>query len=101
ADVQGFALTLGIGVLVALFTAVTATRAILRTMGRRRLIVSPSSRVARDSGWRWTFDFMGNSRWFFTLSGTILLVGALAIGGRGLNFGIDFEIGRASCRERG
>ena len=36
---------------------------------------------------------MGNSRWFFTLSGTILLVGALAIGGRGINFGIDFVSG--------
>ena len=36
---------------------------------------------------------MGNSRWFFTLSGTILLVGAIAIGGRGINFGIDFVSG--------
>ena len=36
---------------------------------------------------------MGASRWFFTLSGTILLIGALAIGGKGLNFGIDFKSG--------
>jgi SecD/SecF fusion protein len=36
---------------------------------------------------------MGASKWFFSLSGTILLVGALAIGGRGLNFGIDFKSG--------
>jgi len=93
ADVQGFALTLGIGVLVSLLTAVAATRAILGTLGRTRLIRRPSALGARDTGRRWTFDFMGNSRWFFTLSGTILLVGALAIGGRGLNFGIDFVSG--------
>ncbi len=36
---------------------------------------------------------MGASRWFFSMSGTILLIGALAIGGRGLNFGIDFTSG--------
>jgi SecD/SecF fusion protein len=45
----------------------------------------------RGKGWR--FDFMGASKWFFSLSGTILLVGALAIGGKGLNFGIDFKSG--------
>src|SRR4029450_6501694 len=41
----------------------------------------------------WPFDFMGNSRWFFSFSGLILVTGALAIAGLGLNFGIDFESG--------
>ena len=36
---------------------------------------------------------MGNSRWFFSMSGVILVVGAIAIAGLGLNFGIDFESG--------
>ena len=36
---------------------------------------------------------MGASKWFFSLSGMILLIGALAIGGKGLNFGIDFKSG--------
>ena len=36
---------------------------------------------------------MGASKWFFSLSGTILLIGAVAIGGKGLNFGIDFKSG--------
>jgi SecD/SecF fusion protein len=36
---------------------------------------------------------MGKSKWFFSLSGTILLIGALAIGGKGLNLGIDFKSG--------
>ncbi len=92
-DVQGFALTLGMGVLVSLFTAVAATRAILGTMGRTRAISRPSALGVTKGRRQWTFDFMGNSRWFFSLSGTILLVGALAIGGRGINFGIDFVSG--------
>jgi SecD/SecF fusion protein len=92
-DVQGFALTLGIGVLVSLFTAVAATRAILGTLGRTRAISRPSALGVTKSHRRWTFDFMGSSRWFFSLSGSILLIGALAIGGRGINFGIDFVSG--------
>jgi SecD/SecF fusion protein len=36
---------------------------------------------------------MGKSRWFFTLSGTILAIGALAVGARGINFSIDFVSG--------
>ena len=36
---------------------------------------------------------MGKSKWFFSMSGAILLIGALAIAGKGINFGIDFESG--------
>ena len=92
-DVQGFALTLGMGVLVSLFTAVAATRAILGTLGRTRVIRAPSALGVSKRRRSWTFDFMGSSRWFFTLSGTILLIGAIAIGARGVNFGIDFVSG--------
>jgi SecD/SecF fusion protein len=93
ADVKGFAFTLGIGTFVSLFTAVMATQAILMTMGRSRLIASPSALGAGGKKRQWRFDFMGASRYFFTMSGVILLVGALAIGGKGLNLGIDFTSG--------
>jgi SecD/SecF fusion protein len=93
ADVQGFALTLGIGVMLSLFTAVVATRAILGGMGRSRVLTRLSALGVSKSQRRWHFDFMGKSKWFFTLSGTILLIGALAIGANGINFGIDFVSG--------
>jgi SecD/SecF fusion protein len=93
AEVKGFAFTLGIGTLVSLFTAVLATQAALGTMSRSRLVSHPSALGAGRRHGSWTFDFMGASKWFFSLSGTILLVGALAIGGKGLNFGIDFKSG--------
>jgi SecD/SecF fusion protein len=92
-DVKGFAFTLGIGVITSLLTAVAATRAILGSMGSTRLVRRPSALGVRSGARAWRFDFMGKSRWFFTLSGTILVVGALAIGGRGLNLGIDFVSG--------
>ncbi len=94
AEVKGFAFMLGLGTLVSLFTAVLATQAALGMMGRSRLVTHPAALGAtkrRGSGW--TFDFMGASKWFFSMSGTILLIGALAIGGKGLHFGIDFKGG--------
>src|SRR5277367_4078682 len=93
AEVKGFAFTLGIGVLVSLFTAVLATQAALGTMSRSPLVTHPSALGASAKHKSWTFDFMGASKWFFSMSGTILLIGALAIGGKGLHFGIDFKGG--------
>ncbi|HST39474.1 MAG TPA: protein translocase subunit SecD [Conexibacter sp.] len=93
AGVKGFAFTLGVGTLVSLFTAVLATQAILTTMGKTRLLARPSALGAGGEGHRWNADFMGLSRWFFSLSGIILLICALAIGSKGINFGIDFTSG--------
>jgi SecD/SecF fusion protein len=93
AEVQGFALTLGIGTFVSLFTAVMATQAILMTMGNSRVLHSPSALGAGGQKRPWRFDFMGASKYFFSMSGVILLIGALAVGGKGLNLGIDFTSG--------
>jgi SecD/SecF fusion protein len=93
AGVKGFAFTLGVGTLVSLFTAVMATQAILATMGRSRILGRKNALGAHLAGRRWRFDFMGSSKWFFSMSGMILLIGALSIGGKGLNFGIDFTSG--------
>jgi SecD/SecF fusion protein len=93
AGVKGFAFVLGIGTIVSLFTAVLATQAILLSMRGSRLLQRPSALGAGKQRKPITFDFMGASRWFFSMSGLILLVCALAIGGKGLNFGIDFESG--------
>ncbi|MFL5897500.1 MAG: protein translocase subunit SecD [Solirubrobacterales bacterium] len=93
AGVKGFAFTLGVGTIVSLLTAVVFTQALLGTMSRSRLLRSPNVLGAAGEGRRWHFDFMGASRWFFTVSGVILLVGALALATKQLNFGIDFESG--------
>ena len=92
--VKGFALTLGLGVIVSLFTAVLATQAILGVMGKSRMISKPSALGAgKPKGDRLRLDFMGYSKWFFSASGVILLICALALGSKGINFGIDFESG--------
>ena len=92
AGVRGFALTLGVGVLLSLLTAVVATQAILYSLRGTRMLRSKSALGATDSK-PIRFDFIGRSKWFFSMSGMILLVCAIAMSVQGLNFGIDFEGG--------
>jgi SecD/SecF fusion protein len=92
AGVRGFALTLGLGVILSLFTAVLATQAILYSMRGTRMLRSRSALGAGDVK-PIRFDFMGRSKWFFSASGLILLVCALALSNNGLNLGIDFQGG--------
>jgi SecD/SecF fusion protein len=93
AGVRGFAFTLGIGVVVSLFTAVLATQAILLSLSGTKILSSRAALGASDKPSKIRFDFMGGSRFFFPASGVILLIGALGIAANGLNFGIDFESG--------
>jgi SecD/SecF fusion protein len=93
AGVKGFAFTLGIGTLVSLFTAVLATSAILGLMSRSRLLRSRHALGAGEQRRSWRFDYMGASKWFFSMSGAILVVCAVALAGKGIEFGIDFESG--------
>ncbi|MDX6652576.1 MAG: SecD/SecF fusion protein [Solirubrobacterales bacterium] len=93
AGVKGFAFTLLIGTLVSLLTAVVFTQAVLGSMGRTRLLSSPIALGAARERLRWHFNFMGASRWFFSMSGMILIVGAVALATLQLNLGIDFKSG--------
>ncbi len=93
AGVKGFAFTLGVGTIASLLTAVVFTQALLGTMSNSKLLSSPNALGAGGEGRRWHFDFMGASRWFFTFSGIILIIGAVALSTKELNFGIDFKSG--------
>jgi SecD/SecF fusion protein len=93
AGVKGFAFTLGVGTIVSLFTAVVFTQAILGTFSRSAFLRSPAVLGVREQHSGLRFDFMGRSRWFFSMSGVIITVGALSLAGLGLKLGIDFESG--------
>ena len=93
AGVKGFAFTLGVGTIVSLLTAVVFTRAVLGLMGRSPILRSPRFLGAGEERVRWHFDFAGASKWFFSISGAILMIGALSFATKQLDFGIDFESG--------
>ena len=93
AGVKGFAFTLGIGTIVSLFTAVLFTQAFLALMGRSRFLRSGRFLGAGERQVRWDFDFSGLSKYFFSASGVILAIGAVAFSTQQLDLGIDFESG--------
>src|SRR3954451_14540084 len=65
--VKGFAFTLGIGTIMSLLTAVLATSAVLGAMARSRLLRSKHMLGVGPERHFWRrFDFMGNSKYFFS-----------------------------------
>jgi SecD/SecF fusion protein len=93
ANVKGFAFTLGVGTIASLFTAVVFTQAFLGLFGRARFMRSPAALGAREQRFKWRFDFTRASRIFFSISGCILLIGAISFATKQLNLGIDFKGG--------
>ena len=102
--VQGFAFTLGLGVILSLLTAVLATQAILYSLRNTRLLApgrrsAPASRSTSSRSTTWARRSGSSPR-----PACILLVCALAMSVNGINFGIDFEGGTritASLEKRG
>ncbi len=95
ADVKGFALMLLIGTAISLLTAVAATRAMLGLLSGFRWFDNPRFMGAEGQQTaRWLqIDFMRRRNWWFALSGAVILAGAISLGTRGLNLGIDFKGG--------
>jgi len=95
ADVKGFALMLLIGTVISLLTAVAATRAMLGLLSGFRWFDNPHFMGAHGQQTaKWLqIDFMRRRYLWFGLSGAVILAGAIALGTRGLNLGIDFKGG--------
>src|SRR5712691_7986080 len=95
AGVKGFALMLLIGTVISLVTAVAATRAMLGLLAGFRWFANPRFMGAHGAQTaRWLqIDFMRKRYWWLAFSGVVILIGAVSLGVRGLNFGIDFKGG--------
>jgi SecD/SecF fusion protein len=95
ADVKGFALMLLVGTVISLITAVAATRAMLGLLSGFRWFDNPRFMGAHGQQTaKWLqIDFMRRRYLWFGLSGVVILAGAIALGTRGLNLGIDFKGG--------
>ncbi len=95
ASVKGFALMLLIGTVISLLTAVAATRAMLGLLSGFRWFDNPRFMGAHGQQTaRWLqIDFMKRRYWWFALSGVVVVAGAVSLGVRGVNLGIDFKGG--------
>jgi SecD/SecF fusion protein len=96
--VRGFAITLGIGVAVSFFSAVTVTRALLAVALRSRLGRNPTLYTEIHEEYearppRGRFDIVRSRNWYFAGSLAIIIPGILAIIFWGFRLGLDFRGG--------
>ena len=99
--VRGFGVTLTIGVLASMFSALVVTRVLVELSVRARALRERPGALGLGVGQRFRTwlderrpDLVGHSRLWFTIS---LVALALAIAGlafRGLRFGVEFQGGR-------
>jgi SecD/SecF fusion protein len=99
--VRGFGVTLTIGVLASLvsamlFTRVLAEFVVARRGIQRRPMLSGLGSTGRVRQWleRRNPDLMGRRRLWLAVSGLLVLVALIGIGVRGLNLGVEFTGGR-------
>jgi SecD/SecF fusion protein len=94
-SVKGFAFTLAVGVLVSMFTAVLATRAMLGVLSGFRWFNNAALMGASGQKVRWRADITGRRYLWFAVSGAVVLIAAGSLATKGLNLGIDFKGGTA------
>ena len=99
--VRGFGITLGIGVLVSMFTALVLTRLPAEALLRRRwLTVRPRWSGLAYQGWvRRTIvtrdpDLMGHRRLWLAISAAAVLLAFAGVATRGVDLGVEFVGGR-------
>jgi len=94
--VKGFAITLAIGILLSMFTALTVTRFILNALYGAGFDHEKFFGIQKE---RKTLPFVNNFKKFAVVSAVVILAGFVAMGigaaqGKGaLNFGLDFKGG--------
>ncbi len=89
---KGFAFTLGVGVLISLFTAVVATRAIFGVLIDSK-VISEDRFMGLKKGRVFHFDWVGHWRWWLVISTVPVCIGLIWLAVFGLNLGLDFTSG--------
>ena len=91
--VQGFAITLIIGILSSMFTAVLLTRVITEWRIDKQQIVKYSRAFSDRAFQGSTYDWVGKRKRFYLFSGLIILAGLVSMFTKGFSLGVDFKGG--------
>lgn len=91
--VQGFAITLIIGILSSMFTAVLLTRVITEWQLEKGNVVKYSTALTEKLFRNINFDWVGKRFRFYMFSGVLILAGLVSIFTKGFTLGVDFKGG--------
>ncbi len=92
--VRGFAITLGLGIITSVFTAIFVTRLLVVMWFERKrpktVLQGKALRLVKQDT---KFDFFKRWKWSLGASGVFIVIAAISFAIQGLNFGIDFKGG--------
>jgi SecD/SecF fusion protein len=92
--IKGFATTLVIGIITSLFSAVILTRLVYERYLEKGWKLTFSTKLTENILVNPKFDFLGNRKIAYIISGIIIAGGILSLTFKGLNGGVDFTGGR-------
>lgn len=92
--ITGFAVTLCIGILTTLFTAVLLTKLFVDFQADRGKTYNYVTSYTKNFLQGYNFDFIGKRKFAYILSTTIIVLGIVSMVTKGFDLGIDFEGGR-------
>ena len=97
-SVKGFALTLMIGTVVSVVTAVFITQLFVNLLAESKKFGTNSMFGMKEDGtpkfsWKFNLKFIENRKKFYALSLAVILIGVAVFAFKGFNYGIDFTGG--------
>ncbi len=91
---KGFAVTLFVGILSSMFSAIFITRLVFEARLARKKSISFSTKWTEDPFKNININFVGRRKLFSVLSSVVILIGVVSFVYKGFNLGVDLQGGR-------
>lgn len=89
----GFAITLGIGIICSLFSAIFLTRLVFEAFLNKNRTITFASKLTEAAFKNTSVNFLAKRKVTYTISGVIIIAGLVSIFTRGFDLGVDFTGG--------
>ncbi|PLX23016.1 MAG: protein translocase subunit SecDF [Salinivirgaceae bacterium] len=91
--IYGFAITLGIGIITSLFSAIFITRLIYEGMLGNKKNISFATKLTQNAFQNTNIKFIEKRKLAYVISGILIVISLSSLFTRGLNLGVDFTGG--------
>lgn len=93
--IKGFAVTLGIGILMSMFTCVLLTRVMIFSRLAKGKNISVWTAFSKNIFRHTWFDFIGKRKYAYIFSAILTVICLASIATQGFKYGVDFNGGRS------
>jgi SecD/SecF fusion protein len=93
--IYGFAITLGIGILTSLFSAIFITRLVFEYLLDKNKEIKLSTKLTERAFTNTSINFLEKRKVAYVISGIVISIGIASLFTKGLNLGVDFTGGHS------